>query len=234
MAPGAVPVARRRGQEEDAAGQLLPQLPNMPSSRTEPNQSPRGRGAPAPQHRHHRRTSTSRSPGSFHRCLRSPFVPTASPDIPISELVSRRTTVETPGSLNPQPARRGRIREDATVPQPSVIPTRTSTGRLSPRAPSRVTGFHVPPEGANGDKAPTTSTSRQRQVGARLCTRNPVAALPASSPNPIEEVVHQASSRDLQRPVAKSDNLQTATAPQDRGRHAATPEEHQGRQRAGR
>jgi hypothetical protein len=68
--------------------------------------------------------------------LRSPFVPTASPDIPISELVSRRTTVETPGSLNPQPARRGRIREDATVPQPSVIPTRTSPGRLSPRAPT--------------------------------------------------------------------------------------------------
>ncbi|KAH0815108.1 hypothetical protein GEV33_007683 [Tenebrio molitor] len=54
----------------------------------------------------------------------------------IAELVSRRTTVETPGSLNPQPARRGRIREDATVPQPSVIPTRTSPGRLSPRAPT--------------------------------------------------------------------------------------------------
>jgi hypothetical protein len=48
----------------------------------------------------------------------------------------RRTTVETPGSLNPQPARRGRIREDATVPQASVIPTRTSPGRLSPRAPT--------------------------------------------------------------------------------------------------
>ncbi|KAJ3623582.1 hypothetical protein MTP99_019801 [Tenebrio molitor] len=105
----------------------------MPSSRTEPNQSTRGRGAPAPQHRHHRHT---RSPGSFHRCLRSPFVPTASPDMPISELVSRRTTVETPGSLNPQPARRRRIREDATVPQPSAIPTRTSPGRLSPRAPT--------------------------------------------------------------------------------------------------
>jgi hypothetical protein len=54
----------------------------------------------------------------------------------ISELVSRRTTVETPGSLNPQPARRGRIRKDATVPQSSVIPTRTSPGRLSPRAPT--------------------------------------------------------------------------------------------------
>jgi hypothetical protein len=36
----------------------------------------------------------------------------------------------------PQPARRRRIREDATVPQPSAIPTRTSPGRLSPRAPT--------------------------------------------------------------------------------------------------
>jgi hypothetical protein len=105
-------------------GSAVPQLPNMPSSRTEPNQSTRGRRAPAPQHRHHRHTSTSRSPGSFHRCLRSPFVPTASPDMPISELVSRRTTDATPGSLNLH-VEGGSVR---TPPSPSRRPS--PQGRL--------------------------------------------------------------------------------------------------------
>jgi hypothetical protein len=196
---------------------------------------------------HH--TSSSRSQVASNSVSGRRSIPTASPDSLISELVSRQTTVETPGSPQPQPARRGRIREDATVPQPSVIPTRTSPGRLSPRAPT------ASPDSTSARRSqrleperPRTSTSTwQRQVGAQLVresrfvsvftrrpgteaafstkaprrrsggpiTRNPVAALPVSSPNAIEEVVHQASSgsRDLERPVAMSDNLQPVTGP---------------------
>jgi hypothetical protein len=70
--------------------------------------------------------------------------------------------------------------------------------------------FHVP----SGHSDSLSTKAPSRRSGGPI-TRNPVAALPASSPNAIEEVVHQArsGSRDLERPVAMSDNLQPATGP---------------------
>jgi hypothetical protein len=88
---------------------------------------------------HH--TSSSRSQVASNSVSGRRSIPTASPDSLISELVSRRTTVETPGSPQPQPARRGRIREDvsgaAESPSPTASPDSTSARRSQRLEPER-------------------------------------------------------------------------------------------------